>query len=561
MKRLNLLQNKFLIICVVPLLLISGILSWVTIHELERFKNEQIEAEREALLDQKKVEIKGLVTMALSAMSDVLSMPASPERDEAVKIRLGLMSYGEGSYFFINSYDMWNIINTRDMDKGKVKLNIIRKDPNKKMPVELMADAARAGGDFVLYEAWASAKREKLAPKLAYAANVPGYDWYIATGYYIDDIEEAVQAKVNSFDMTLSRLIDKTVITTVAVLFISIVLCVVLIRRALKPLANMNQALQDISSGDGDLTKQLVVETQDEVGLCANAFNDFSNKIREIVVSVIGEAGVIKESAESLDKATQASQTLIEEQRVKAEHLNQVIYEMVASAKEINGSGERAAEAAHEANGEAVKTSSALLKTVEKLQELNLDIDKSSQAIHNLEKETDSIGSVLEVIQQIAEQTNLLALNAAIEAARAGEQGRGFAVVADEVRTLASRTQTSTEEIREMISRLQQGAQDAVSAMSVSQNSSVEAKSVAEESKVSLDKVNASIQIINDVNTAVATATQQQTAATEELNRNLAGLFELTQSSEEEIVRVATISNSLKENAEALDKEMGSFRV
>lgn len=558
--KLKLLKNKLLIVSVVPLLLISGVLSWVTMSEMEAFKHEQIESERNALLDQRKSELKSLITLAIASMSDLLSLPASSERDQAVIERLMQLNFGEGTYFFINSFDFYAIGNSRDGLRPKKKLSFT-KDPNVKSPLEKMYEVARDGGGHVQYEAWTSKERVARAPKLAYAQTVPGYEWYIGTGYFIDDIDDAVAKKVGNFDMTMSRIMTKTTVVCVSILIFSVLVCVIAIRRALNPLDNMNLALQDIAHGDGDLTHHLKIESEDEVGRCARSFNDFSGKIKNIVVSVSQEASGINEAAVALGDASEKSKTLAEEQRVKAEYLSQVVHEMVASAKEVTNNGFTASEAAEVAREEANKTSNALVKAVHKLQELTTDIDKSSQAIHDLEKETDSIGSVLEVIQQIAEQTNLLALNAAIEAARAGEQGRGFAVVADEVRTLASRTQVSTEEIREMISRLQTGAQNAVSAMNVSQVSSNEARVVTEESKASLDKVNESVSTISDVNSLVATASNQQTNATEELNRNLATLFDLTSESEQESQQVAEISRRLKENAGALNREMGNFTV
>ena len=561
-KKLMLLKNKLLIICTLPLLIVSGVLSWGTIHELDKFKNEQIEQEKTALLEQKKTEMKSLVLLALSAMDEILSRPPSQERDDAIIDMLNSLKYGEGTYFFINSYDMLSIANGR---KGRFTirpLNYTRPSPNVKHPLELMVDEAKKGGGFVHYISPKNKKDKDIQfPKMAYTQNIPGYDWLIGTGYFIDDIDEAVVRKVESFDMTLSRIITNTSIATVVILILSLIASFLSIMKALKPFNNMNDALVDIASGDGDLTNKLAVETEDEVGRCAQSFNDFSEKIRQIVITVNKEAEGINGATMLLDKASQASNNLVKDQRVKTEYLSHVIYEMVTTAQEITNNGNQAAAAANEATEEATKTSEALLIAVNKLQELNQDINKSSDAMNELERETDSIGSVLEVIQQIAEQTNLLALNAAIEAARAGEQGRGFAVVADEVRTLASRTQSSTEEIRKMIDRLQTGAQNAVSAMAVSQASSIEAKEVAEASNESLKKVNEAISVINEVNAIVATAAKEQTDVTEDLNDNLHGLVELTTDTEKEMKAVSETSEQLKENVMSLNKEMSTFTV
>ncbi|MGJ8691941.1 MAG: methyl-accepting chemotaxis protein [Thalassotalea sp.] len=560
-KKLLLLKNKLLIICTLPLLVISAVLSWGTLHELTAFKNEQISHERNNLLTQKKNEMKSLVLLALSSMADILAKPASQERDDAVIKMLNQLNYGDETYFFINSYDMISIANGRKGFYEPRPLNFTRSSPNEKHPLELMVDKAKEGGGFIHYTAYKKHTRERQFDKMAYTQNIPGSNWLIGTGYFIDDIEEAVARKVDNFDMTLTRIITTTGIATIVVLMLSLVLCFVSIMKALRPFNNMNEALYNIAHGEGDLTHKLSVETDDEVGRCAKSFNDFSEKIRQIVLTVTKEAQGINDATMLLDKASQSSQNLVHEQRVKTEYLSQVIYEMVTTAQEITNNGNHAAEAANEASEEAIKTSESLMLAVNKLQELNDDINKSSDAMNKLELETDAIGSVLEVIQQIAEQTNLLALNAAIEAARAGEQGRGFAVVADEVRTLASRTQSSTEEIRAMINRLQAGAQNAVSAMAVSQASSLQAKEVAVASNESLEKVNKAIAVINEVNSVVATAAKEQTDVTEDLNNNLHGLCELTTNTEQEMKLVAQTSEELKSNVMALNKEMSSFTV
>jgi methyl-accepting chemotaxis protein len=331
--------------------------------------------------------------------------------------------------------------------------------------------------------------------------------------------------------------------------------------RAFKPLDNMDKALKDIAHGEGDLTHRLKIENDDEIGRCAASFNEFSEKIRQLVKKVSSEAQQINNATLSLDESSKTSLTFVNQQRDKTEHLSQVVSDMVASAQGITENGTKASQAAGDVNVEATKTSQGLVEAVKTLQGLDEDINQSSQAIDRLEQETDQIGNVLEVIQQIAEQTNLLALNAAIEAARAGEQGRGFAVVADEVRTLASRTQSSTEEIREMIDKLQSGARQAVEAMNISKDSSLQARTVAEESQQSLLKVSESIGIINEVNALVASTAIDQTSATEDLNVSLQDLYGLSGDTEKEIRSVAETSQTLKTNVAELTNEISVFSV
>ncbi|MCL9775429.1 methyl-accepting chemotaxis protein [Vibrio sp. S4B1] len=493
-------------------------------------------------------------------MQDILKLPASKERDMKIIDIANRFKFDDDSFFFLNSYDQWSIANGRINRTEPKKLSFTRDSPTEPHPLEEMVLQARSGGGFVQYDAQKSTN-SAYYPKLAYTQNVPGYDWLIGTGYFIDDIDLAAQEKVNSFESTITRIMNQTGLITLGIFILSLAACAFSIMKALKPFDNMNEALQDIAHGQGDLTHNLVVEVDDEVGRCAKSFNDFSEKIRLIVKSVSTEAQVIKGASAALDNSSQSSLELVQEQKVKTEFLTHVIHEMIMSAQEIANNGVKAASAANNATEEATKTSASLCDAVQELNKLNKDIHLSSNAMNELRQETEAIGSVLEVIQQIAEQTNLLALNAAIEAARAGEQGRGFAVVADEVRTLASRTQTSTEEIRVMIDKLQISANNVVESMKVSRASSVHATTVAEESNHSLVRVSQAITLLNEVNATISTAANEQTSVTEELNSNLHGLFELANNTESEVNSVARISEELKQNVIALNKEMSQFTV
>ncbi len=562
-KKIKLLKSKLLVVCTLPLLLISTILSWENVAEQKAFHEEQIAQERKTLLAQKENELRSLVLLALSAMEEILSRPPSEQRDQAVKTMLDQFSFGSGTYFFINSYDLYAIANGRrgPFTPNKLKINREKLKPGELHPLESMINSAKSGGGFTHYTAFKKLNDKQQAPKLAYAQNIPGYDWLIGTGYFIDDIEVAIQNKIEAFEEASKSLLYKTIGLTTLFFIVSFALCYIGVMRAFKPLDNMDKALKDIAHGEGDLTHRLTIENEDEIGRCAASFNEFSEKIRLLVKKVSSEAQNINDATVILDESSKTSLTFVSQQRDKTEHLSQVVNNMVASAKEITENGIKASEATGDVNQEATKTSDGLVQAVNTLQNLDKDINQSSEAIDKLEQETDQIGNVLEVIQQIAEQTNLLALNAAIEAARAGEQGRGFAVVADEVRTLASRTQSSTEEIREMIDKLQSGARQAVTAMNISKESSLQARTVAEESQQSLIRVSESIGIINEVNALVAATAVDQTSATEDLNVSLQDLFGLTANTGNEIKSVAETSQTLKDNVAELNREISVFSV
>ncbi len=554
------LKSKLLSICVIPLLLTSFILFFQITIELDQLKQHEVESVKENSLKQKKSELKTLVSIAMSALEPILQEPPSKQRDEKIIKRINTLTYYNGGYFFINSFDGHAIANGRDPSvRGNSTLK--NKDGSENLSMYDMIEKSRAGGGFTQYLAKKKAINNTRFQKLSYTKKIPGNQWFIGAGFYIDDIDLAVKKQESAINDTIKTIKIHSSITTLIVLLPVMFLCFIAIKKALAPLNQMNNALQDIANGKGDLTKQLPIINQDEVGLLAASFNDFCEKIRTIVMKVSSEGDTINDVSNELDDSAKNNFKRLQVQREKTEALAAALNELLSSAEETSRNTDVTSQENIVANNEAKATVSALKNSVGKLTSLSQDIIDSSNAMLTLQQETNAIDSVLEVIQNIAEQTNLLALNAAIEAARAGEQGRGFAVVADEVRSLSLRSQSSTEEIKIIIKRLQTGAKNAVNAMDTIQHSSDESMSEAENAMASLKRMTQSVATANEMNMQIATCAMQQTKVTEELNGNIHQLHQMAEESEQEIKTISITSSNLQNNALSLSKEMANFTV
>ena len=297
-----------------------------------------------------------------------------------------------------------------------------------------------------------------------------------------------------------------------------------------KPICEVVSALNHISEGDGDLTRRLDESQDNEIGAIAASFNHFSEKIRETVARVIEQSEELRRTSIELGAISATSNQAILQQDQDTEAVATAINELSATAQQIADSARTAAVETEE-TAEATRIGKEVTdKSVNATNELSEEISAAAQALEQLKTNSDNIGSVLDVIRAIAEQTNLLALNAAIEAARAGEQGRGFAVVADEVRTLASRTQDSTQEIQEMTEQLRSATTSVVSAMESSRDKAVSTLDLANEVGGHLTHINESISNITAMNTQVATAAGEQGRVADEINGNVNGISQMAQS-------------------------------
>lgn len=320
-------------------------------------------------------------------------------------------------------------------------------------------------------------------------------------------------------------------------------------------------ALNDIAEGEGDLTQRLEIENQDELGELSMSFNRFVERIHEMVKHISSSTVQLGAAAEEMSSITASTNQGIQRQRSETEQVATAMNEMTSTVQEVARHASEAAASAHNAEDETRHGHEVVQDTVNAINALANEIDKASDVIQRLEEDSQSIGTVLDVIRGIAEQTNLLALNAAIEAARAGEQGRGFAVVADEVRTLASRTQQSTEEINDMIGRLQGDAHDAVKAIDDSKSQADVGVSSAKKAGESLDTITASITNINDMNMQIASAADEQSAVAEEINKNIISINDVAEESATAANQTSNASQEMAALADDLQTLVSRFKI
>ncbi len=328
-----------------------------------------------------------------------------------------------------------------------------------------------------------------------------------------------------------------------------------------RSILDVGHSLQEIAKGEGDLTRRLRASGNDEIGQLVDSFNLFVEKLQGVIGEVAGAVAQLASAGEQMSAISAEGRKSVDLELQETEHVATAMNQMTATVHDVSRNAAAAAEGAHRASAEAESGRQVVEGTIASINGLAREVERAAEVIHQLENDSENIGVVLDVIRGISEQTNLLALNAAIEAARAGEQGRGFAVVADEVRTLAGRTQQSTQEIQEMIERLQSGASQAVAVMEEGRKQAQASVEQAGKAGQSLAAITEVVGSINEMNTQIATAAEEQSAVAEEINGNIARINEVASQAAAGAQQTASASDEMARLASHLQSLVGQFKV
>lgn len=463
--------------------------------------------------------------------------------------------------------------NQSERDAHKENLQQAKERGNKALSLGQIDNVERRKKEFNdLHEAWNTASTSVIraldsndkesAIRISRSESKQKFD---ALRHFIDVVQEEQIRKSEFYSKQASNRSQQATTTLFLTLVLGLLICVAILifipPLITRPLHYVTKQISNIAKGHGDLSARMTATSKDEIGVLAIKFNEFLEKLHAVISQTKACATDVSGAANDLAHISETNQTALQLQNQALDMVVSAVHEMSAAINEVAESTSATADQAKRAHERSTKGMQIVNNTVAEIKNVSNQVNSVAGLISDVEAQVTNVTSVLDVIRGIAEQTNLLALNAAIEAARAGEQGRGFAVVADEVRTLASRTQTSTTDIQVMLENLQNGVSNAVKAMEVSAESATKSVTTANDAGIALKEINESVSSITDMAVHIATAIEEQSTVIEDINRNLSAISDQATTTEENANKTANSSQHLGFASDNLMNAVGSFKL
>ncbi len=553
------IRSRLMIAVLVPVIATAIAVAWVTAYQLNKNGEAEVDRLRENLIAAHKQGLIHVVEAARTAIEDDYTDTSLTEEEAKLRVRdtIRSMGFGENNYIFAYTHDSFNLAFRPNPDaEGYVK----NSTPETKALLRNLFEAGRSGDGFHAYERKNPATGE-VEPKISYSVALDKWNWVIGAGVYVTSVDETIALAEMEIKQGVDRALLTIMVITLIVVAIAIGFGLLMGRSITIPIGRVTDTMQDIAEGEGDLTRRLPDQGNDELAELGRQFNAFVGKIHNTIREVGDTTNQVASAAEELSRVAEETRASVQVQGSETDQIASAITEMAATIHQISKNANEVQSAGADADRLAKDGGQTIAASQKSVNELSQNIVQSTEAIEALASRSNDIQSVLDVIHDVTDQTNLLALNAAIEAARAGEHGRGFAVVADEVRQLARRSGDSAGQIREMIDGFIRESRSAVERMRASQELSDATVERINHATSALNTIEQSVEHIHDQVTQIATAAEQQSQVAEEINQNVVRIVEAAQNSDTGVTQTNEASQELARLGESLRALVSQFRV